>query len=164
MPIVKIVQGDITESGHPYIAHQCNCVTVTSRGLAASIATKFPWADVYSKRKAIGRRNCAINTSLPGTIEVLSKDGQNIVCMFAQWTPGKCGNFKKTYPDTYQDTSMNRQLWFKQCLDEIDKLKLDEIAIPYLIGCGLAGGNWGKYQKLLNTAKTNIVLYSLATD
>ena len=84
--------------------------------------------------------------------------------MFAQWTPGKCGNFKKTYPDTYQDTSMNRQLWFKQCLDEIDKLELDEIAIPYLIGCGLAGGNWGKYEKLLNTAKTNIVLYSLATD
>ena len=161
MPIVKVVVGNLLESDHSYIAHQCNCNTVKSHGLASSIATKFPWADVYSQRKGIGKRNVAITPSTPGTIEIISKDSQNIICLFAQWTPGKCGSFQRFYPDTYQDSSVNRQLWFKMCLDEIDKLGLDEIAMPYLIGCGLAGGNWKKYEKILNDAKTNIVLYSL---
>jgi O-acetyl-ADP-ribose deacetylase (regulator of RNase III) len=161
MPIIKIIKGDLLESGYLYIARQCNCNTVKSHGLAGVIARKFPWADVYASRKGIGKRNAAVNPDTPGTIQIISKDNQHIVCLFAQWTPGKCGSFQKFYPDLYTDTRENREMWFKMCLDEIDKLGLDEIAMPYLIGCGLAGGNWTKYEEILNEAKTNIVLYKL---
>ena len=171
MPITKVVVGDLLESGHSYIAHHCNCNTVKSHGLSASIATKFPSADIYSRRKRIGRRNATSEPSTPGTVEVIEqssplggieKDSQHIICLLAQWAPGKCGNFSRFYPDTYQDTQDNRELWFKKCLDEIDRLGFDEIAMPYLIGCGLAGGNWKRYEKLLNDSKTNIVLYKYA--
>ena len=161
MPIVKIVKGDIIASNSKYIAHQCNCNTVKSHGFAELIATKYPWADVYSQRKKIGNRNATSCPSTPGTIQVLTKDNLTVICLFAQWAPGKSGKFQQYYPKTYDDTTENRELWFKQCLDEIDKLKLGEISMPYKIGCGLAGGDWKQYETILNNAKTNIVLYSI---
>jgi hypothetical protein len=33
--------------------------------------------------------------------------------------------------------------------------------MPYKIGCGLAGGNWEIYKKMLEECSTKIVLYSI---
>ena len=93
---------------------------------------------------------------------MFNSDDQNIICLFAQWTPGKPTRFTRSYPDTYTDTKEDREKWFKMCLDEVDKLGLDEIAMPYQIGCGLAGGNWKKYEDMINNMSTNVVLYKLA--
>lgn len=162
MVIVKIIKGDITESDCRYLAHQCNCITVKSLGLAKTIADKWPWADVYSKR-VIGARKATINPSTPGTIDLITNEDENktIICLFAQWAPGKCGDYSRYYPKTYNDTKENRLSWFKECLAKIDELNLDEIAMPYKIGCGLAGGDWKTYEQILESAKTRIVLYSI---
>ena len=80
---------------------------------------------------------------------------------FLVTAPGKTGKFQNYYPKTYDDSIENREIWFKKCLEEIDKLNLDEIVMPYKIGCGLAGGKWINYEKMLNNAKTNIILYSI---
>ena len=85
-----------------------------------------------------------------------------VVCMFAQWAPGKPGHFDRYYPSSHNDTALNRLQWFCQCLREIDENKdIDglPIAFPYNIGCGLAGGNWSLYREALDHAKTEIVLY-----
>jgi len=167
MVIVKIIKGDITESECKYLAHQCNCNTVKSHGLSKTIADKWPWADIYSKRVAIGYRNATIKPSIPGTIELITNqnsdedDKKMIICLFAQWAPGKCGDYARYYPKTYNDTKENRLAWFKECLAKIDELNLDEIAMPYKIGCGLAGGNWKTYEQILESTKTRIVLYSI---
>ena len=81
--------------------------------------------------------------------------------MFAQWTPSKVGAYNRYYPKTYTDTTHNRQRWFRECLEALDALGLDRVAMPYKIGCGLAGGFWPDYETMLNKAKTNIVLYRL---
>lgn len=163
MVIVKIIKGDITESNCKYLAHQCNCNTVKSHGLSKTIADKWPWADVYSKRVSIGARNATIKPSIPGTIELITNedDKKTIICLFAQWAPGKCGDYARYYPKTYNDTKENRLAWFKECLAKIDELNLNEIAMPYKIGCGLAGGDWKTYEQILETAKTKIILYSI---
>jgi O-acetyl-ADP-ribose deacetylase (regulator of RNase III) len=160
MVIIKIVNGDITETDCKYIAHQCNCNTVKSHGLSKTIATKWPWADVYSKRVQIGARNATTQPSIPGTIELLTNGDITVICLFAQWAPGKCGDYAKYYPKTYVDTVENRLSWFKECISKIDDLNLDEITMPFKIGCGLAGGDWKIYEQILQDARTKIILYS----
>lgn len=160
MPIVKIIEGDLLKAKEYHIAQQCNCVTVRSHGLSKSIANKWPDADIYAKRKSIKGRNCAITRSIPGTIQKCNAKNKVIICMFAQYCPGKVGHYSRVYGSN--ETSEDRQKWFLECLNMIDNDdSINEVAMPYLIGCGLAGGNWDVYKKMLNNTKTHIVLYKL---
>ena len=178
MPIIKTINGDLLEATEPYIAQQCNCCTVRAHGLSASIATQFPWANVYKRRKPISKgRNNAVIKSIPGTIEIDSKPETildhlvvpttpttnfKIIHMFAQYCPGKPNAFSKYYDDNFKDTFKDRKKYFKKCLDLIDKNpNITVVAMPYLIGCGLAGGSWSSYEKMLNDCKTDIVLYKI---
>lgn len=142
---MEIIEGDLLTSGEKYIAHQCNCISIGSRGLAKSIPDKWRYADVYTQRK---------QHSKPGTIILTSPEEEyapHVICMFAQFQPGK--------PNIYNDSSQHRLSWFKACLEEINKLNIDTIAMPYNIGCGLAGGNWEDYLKLLEETPIKIRLY-----
>ena len=146
MPIVKVVRGNLLKATEPYIAHQCNCVTTSSSGLANEIAVKWPWADTYKNRT---------EKSVPGTISInFQQDSSDntpaVICMYSQYYPGK---------NVYGE---HRLEWFKECLDamyDIDPENL--VAMPKNIGCGLAGGNWIDYKTVLNESKLNIVLYEL---
>lgn len=165
MPIVKTVNGSLLDSKEPYIAQQCNCCTVKPRGLSATISKQLPWADVYSKRNAIRGRK-AINKSKPGTIQIDSDPANRsiykVIHMFAQYAPGKPGRYQSYYPSEYDDDTTDREMWFSDCLKVIDEATdISTVAMPYLIGCGLAGGSWKTYEKMLQKAKTDIVLYKL---
>lgn len=168
MPIIETIKGDLLDSKEEYIAQQCNCLTVTPHGLSQSIAKRFPYAAVYASRTPIKPgRNCAtkLDQSEPGTVQIMmpTKElGPKVICMFAQWTPGKCNKYNNYYPQDYNDTSNNRQQWFQQCLKVIDDDdSITRVGMPYLIGCGLAGGKWETYETMLNNAKTDIVLYCI---
>lgn len=164
---MKIIEGDILNSQEEYIVQQCNCLTITSSGLSKTLADKWSWADPYSKRRRIGSRNLAIeeDRDAPGTIRILSSNDKNVICMFAQWAPGKCQKYK-SYPSYEIDTYPNRKIWFQKCLDliaDIDGIK--SIAFPYKIGCGLAGGNWNDYYEMLEEFDKNtsieVVIYKI---
>lgn len=135
MSNITEVSGDLLEMDTQYIAHQCNCVTTQGKGLSASLFKRFPWADTYTGRS---------QPSTPGSIQVFG-DGvakRFVINMFAQYNPGK--------PRPVKDTAHQRQKWFADCLQQIGALPdLQEVAFPYLIGCGLAGGNWEVYLRLL---------------
>jgi len=149
----KIVKGDILNAEEDYIAQQCNCLTITSHGLSNTIADKYSWGDPYKHRTRM-TRNCAIeeDRDTPGTIRVLRDpkgiSSKAIVCMFAQWAPGKPRAFK-SYPEWEKDTYDARVEWFKSCLDEMKELDTKSIAFPWTIGCGLAGGDWNTYRTLI---------------
>lgn len=147
MPIVKIIQGDLLDATESVICQQSNCITTTGRGLYEKIAERYPWSDTYANRSC---------RSTPGSIEVNTKDGKSVVHMFAQVFPGRAKEGKNQ-----GDGSLDRIRNFKKCLDEIDRLELGVVAMPYLIGCGLAGGEWEVYKKMLAACDTNIVLYKL---
>jgi O-acetyl-ADP-ribose deacetylase (regulator of RNase III) len=108
-----------------YIAHQCNCTSRGSKGLAKSIFEKYPYANTYGMYRE------------PGTIHVRG----NVINMYAQRRPGLPSG---------DDTPSLRILWFKSCLKEILKIEgIHSIAFPYRIGCGLAGGDWKQYQEMI---------------
>lgn len=135
MKPVYIYNQNILNTKYQLIAQQCHCNSKIKKGagLAAKISKKLPYADFYVNRK---------KDSVPGTIKVVGKGKKRWVCaMFAQFQPGKCDN---------KETSEVREAWFKSCLDKIGKIKnLREIAFPYKIGCGLAGGDWNSYKTMI---------------
>ena len=58
--------------------------------------------------------------------------------MYAQYYPGK----------PKYENSQQRLNWMESCLIKIINLEIKQIAIPYKIGCNLAGGNWDDYLEL----------------
>lgn len=135
-PNLKIVfNSNLLEVSAQVIAQQCNCTSKRTRGLSAAIAKKYPYANFYSRRT---------ETSEPGTIELRGKKRKNqryVLALYAQYYPGK---------PKANDTSGDRIMWFNKCLHRISKIKnLRSIAFPSGIGCGLAGGEWNVYQRLI---------------
>lgn len=150
--MIKIVNGNLLDAEEEYICHQCNCCSTFSKGLSYHIFNKFIYANTYQYRT-----KDPSTRSTPGTIDILGDANKKIVNMYSQFYPG---------PSKYQnDTSEKRKQWFINCLEEIKKININLIAIPYNIGCGLAGENWEEYFSILeNFSKNNnisITLYKL---
>ena len=59
---LKFVTHDMFSCGSQYIAHQCNCVTRTAKGFAATVFERYPHTNTYSSARG---KKCRI----PGTIE-----------------------------------------------------------------------------------------------
>ena len=137
--------GNLLDSDEQYIAHQSNCVSTTGAGLAKDIYKKYPDANIYKNRRV---------HDTPGHIIVRGK----IINMLSQYSVSGPKN---------GDTATMREKWFIQCLDEIDQIPgITSVAFPYMIGCGLAKGNWVNYERMLKTfAESNpsidVVVYKL---
>lgn len=171
MGSVTIKKGNLLKASEKYIVQQCNCTTITSLGLSKSIISKYKWADFYSHRTRIGCKNLAISKDrdVPGTIKIKSnyQNTKSVICMFGQFFPGKPSNRSKGV--IFNDSKEKRLKWFSNCLDIIgssSNISRDEvIAFPYMIGCGLAGGNWNTYKILIDnfSKKYNkvVIIYKL---
>ncbi len=131
------------------IVQQCNCVTVKASGLAENIANAYPYANIYLTRPA---------KSAPGTVELCrpsaTESGPVVACLMAQICPGKPGAWSKKYRVNPElDMATARERLFEQCLDQLSTLCAENnwttIAFPYGIGCGLAGGSWAKYERMI---------------
>lgn len=159
----KIIKGDLLEFKCDMIVQQCNCVTIKSHGLARTIKDKYPYGDIYSKREKKSA-NQTKKPDTPGTSVICHSPNNStltphIACLLAQFYPGKSGNFYKKYykyPNIdYDDSKKNREKWFAESLVDLEnKLKNDythikKVAFPYNIGCGLAGGKWSYYLKMI---------------
>lgn len=148
MSYVKIINDDLLTTDIQYIAHQCNCISTKSAHLAKDVFTKFPYADVYSKRKCPDKL---------GTIQVCGNgsDKRYVINIFGQYFPG---NVK--YPNGTKDNYILRENAFRKGLEEIEKIdNLKEIAFPYKIGCGAASGNWEKYLEMINNFSNRTFFY-----
>lgn len=161
MVILKTIEDSILNAQEP-ICQQCNCVTLISHGLSKQIADKYPWADVYKRRKP-KTKNSTSEPSTPGTILIDKNEDKTVIHMFGQVFPGKPNAYAKYYPHVKLDDCTSKRIeYFKLCLEQLDLLKLnDPVAMPYKIGCGLAGGSWDIYQQMLHNCSTKIILYKL---
>jgi O-acetyl-ADP-ribose deacetylase (regulator of RNase III) len=149
---VSIMQGDLLDAPEVYIGHQCNCLTVgNGAGLAKLLFKRFPYADTYAHRMA---------PSEPGSYS-LHGDGKSkrfIVNFYGQYHPGKAR--------LSMDTKEQRLEWLISGMARfVADHQSSELALPYSIGCGLAGGDWKIYsdalETLANESKVKISLYRL---
>lgn len=140
MPSYTVLEGDLLEQTR--IVQQVNCQSRSARGLSAAVARRFPWADLYRQRR---------QPTEPGT--VVRHDGGRGVRVYhlaAQWCPGRPGAYAARYSQRHQDTAENRARWFRQCLEALAADdSTDAYDFPHGIGCGLAGGDWSRYERML---------------
>ena len=163
-------QGDLLEAIEDYIVQQCCCTACRPHGLSKAIADRFPHGNVYAKRKPVApRRNtaCPEDRPQPGTTLIVG-NGTNeryIACLFGQMAMGLPGKYEAF---GIPDKGTDREKYFSQSLEHLSKQipASSTLAFPYKIGCGLAGGNWSNYEKILTEWEQQhigytIVLYKL---
>lgn len=156
--MLKFEKGNIITGGYPIFCQQVNCKGVMGAGLAKQIRDKYPL--VYTDYKEL----CDTHKgSLLGHIQLVHMSGLNgriCVNMFAQEGYGR----DKRYTD--YDA-------FKNCLNALAKSlncysvegHYHTVALPYGIGCGLAGGDWyiikGMLEDFSTKVKQKVVIVSL---
>lgn len=132
MTQVEHVYGDLLTletQGTLVIAQQCNCITRKSHGLSQSIAERLQ-VDPYEKRSGPSANLANAETSsTPGKVSMhVVKDstkGPNYVaCLYAQYAPGSCRKYYKTYENCKRQRGIveneeKRQQWFQECLDRL---------------------------------------------
>lgn len=155
--IIETRNQDILKSDIKYIAHQINCVTTTAKGLSEQIFKRYPNTNRYiNKSRRVGGETY---------FDFTNKEDKIIFHLAGQINPGKP---RSSYPDRYED----RLNYFKKCIlsleDLVEYLKVEYkikeeiiIGFPYGIGCGLAGGNWDDYNKILEESKLKIILFKI---
>ena len=145
--------GDIVLGNYPIICQQVNCKGVMGSGLAKQIRTKYP--EAYNSYTYFIKQCKEFDEPLLGSVnKVILHDGRILFNMFAQDGYGR----DKRYTDYTA---------FEHCLEE-NRLLVPEnktIAIPYLIGCGLGGGDWyiikGMLEDFSNIIKNKVIIVAL---
>jgi len=131
--MIRIVEGDILQAPENIICHQVNCQGVMGSGLAKQISNKWNILPNYKNYIKINGKEKVL-----GTIQLIAisfDTGQYICNIFGQYDYGR--DKSKIYTD---------YLALKNALTELcnfARLNKFSIAIPFNIGCGLAGGKWG---------------------
>lgn len=137
--MISVVKKDLLKMNVDVIAHQVNCQGVMGAGLALQIRNKYP--EVY----ATYRKYCP-NSNLLGKIQMVDVGTHFVANLFAQ---DKYGTDKR-------HTSYEA---LKQCFIKLRNYainnELHSIAIPYNIGCGLAGGDWNTVSKIIKEVFAN---------
>jgi len=133
--MIKIVDGDILQASENIIAHQVNCMGVMGGGIAKQIREKYP--NVFDQYRKFFVNNKF--TALGKCQIVKTEDNKYIANLFGQNKYGR----DKQYTD------------YDALKDSLFSLKVSakdhnmSIAIPFNIGCGLAGGDWDIVYKMI---------------
>lgn len=136
--MVKIVNGDLIGASAKYICHQVNCQGVMGSGVAKQIRAR--WPVVFSRYKKVCDDYSDNREHLLGQVQgVRISENKIIVNIFGQLQFGKDGSEYTSFEALQQG-----------CLEIAGCVKPgDTIAMPYRIGCGLGGGDWGKVLDML---------------
>ncbi len=136
--MIKVISKDLFETDAKFVLHQVNCQGVMGAGIAKVVRSDIRGADYvdyqhicsFYKDKALGHVQIVPSKSTY----------RYYVNCFAQDKYGR----DRRYTD-YEA--------FRKCLQTFKMFanvsRLDKIAIPYGIGCGLAGGDWNVVYKII---------------
>lgn len=148
--LIKIVEGDILNAKEDIIGHQVNCVGVMGAGLAKQIRNKYPKA--YDEYLRLVKRHDDKNELL-GIVQEVEAQGRRIVNLFCQLNVG-------THKQQTSYIAIDKAL--RRVAKRTKELSLS-VALPYGIGCGLAGGDWNTVYEIIEDAFSDyeVTLYRL---
>ena len=147
--MIVMSKGDVLKSNCDIIVHQVNCKGVMGAGLAKQIREEYPI--VYEQYKEFCKKD-----DLLGKVQFVPIAYKKYVCnLFGQLSYGR-----NSLQTDYEA--------FEKAICEIKDIASEHdfsIAIPYGIGCGLAGGDWnviyGILCKQFEYSKVYCYIYSL---
>jgi len=152
--MIKIINGNILNADEDIIGHQVNTKGVMGAGLAKQIRNKYPL--VYANYKEL----CGDNKyrSLLGTSQYVDVQDKTIVNMFAQDGYGT----SKIQTD-YKALKLCLEGIIYSVTTDYCLLHNKSVALPFGLGCGLAGGDWNKVYGIIDEVFSNyeVTLYKL---
>lgn len=144
----------LTATDVEVIGHQANCQNAFGAGIAKSIKEMYPkayHADTMAYKDG---------TAVLGNFSFCHLDGQikKIFNLYGQNLYGK--NKRQTNYNSLYDSLQG----MKNYLVENDEdLPVPNVGFPYLMGCGLGGGDWRIVERLIEVAfhnyEGNIIIY-----
>lgn len=138
--MIKIVQSDILQSDKDIIGHQVNCLGVMGAGVAKQVKAKY--SETFLEYKKICDVYKENKEELMGHVYMAhNSDGKIIANVFSQLDVGR--NERKT---DYKKLKVGLKKVY-----EYAKENNLSVALPYKIGCGLAGGNWNIVYKIIDS-------------
>ncbi|KIN27490.1 macro domain-containing protein [Bacillus subtilis] len=157
--MIKIVKGNILDASEDIIVQQVNCKGVMGAGLAKAILNKYP----NVKKEYQSFRNFNLNKGLTdkdllGLVNyVRVSDVKVIANIFGQV------NIKKNRFDNTVYTKTDALTRGLKEVKELSKQLNNSVAIPYGIGCGLAGGDWNIISELIESIFSDykVTIYKL---
>ena len=123
---IRLIEADVLQVNAAVLVHQVNCKGVMGAGIAKQIKTKYP--EVFEKYVALCNKYQDNTSELLGTCQFVDVGDTTICNAFGQ--DGFGGSERKTNYNA-----------LRECFRLI-ALRYTYIAMPYKIGCGLAGGDW----------------------
>jgi len=144
--MIKIVKGDLFESGANIIGHQVNCQGKMGSGVAEQVKRKYPKAyeEYYEIVKAMMAGEQDLRHDLLGRVNGVQVAPRLwIANMFGQ---NKYGYDGKKYTDTEALFKC-----FRTVRSMAEKNNLT-VALPHMIGCYRGGADWKEVEDLLLTA------------
>lgn len=143
--------GDLLDAEEDIICHQVNCLGYMGAGLALQLRKKYP--EMFEEYKRFinypptgsifiaPTRNQNIEMLMGRAHFYFAKDKKIIASLFAQ--KGVGNGVQTDYDSLYE--SLCR-------VSEYAITTKRTIAIPYKLGCGLAGGDWEVVEKIIQRA------------
>ena len=150
---MKIVEGDITEATESFIVHQVNCRDAMGSGVAKALFTKWPIVKTAYHEFNEPFVERGVQDRLLGLCGIAKVSAEKTV--INAYTQNYFGNDGKQYTDY---DAIRKVFGFI-----VDNLELPNgIAIPYLYGCGLGGGDWDIVSQIIeDTFGDKAVVYRL---
>ena len=144
-----IKDGDVFDATEPVIVHQVNCMGVMGSGIAKAIKERYP--DHYKYYKKVCRLTDEAHNLL-GRYYITTHGDRKIAGVFGQYRYGRDGGL---YTNIHALDHGIRSICSKY----------SQIAVPYLIGCGLGGAPEYTVKLLLeeiaDSMNVTIVAYKL---
>lgn len=139
---IKVIDGDILDAKEDIIVHQVNCQGIMGAGLALQLRRKYP--EMYYDYVRYCKDNADNKKELLGKARFfyVTDDKHNlekvIVSIFGQlgYGAGVQTNFLALREGIETVSVYARRRRFTT-------------AIPYKIGCGLGGGDWGEIREMI---------------
>lgn len=152
--MIKIIDGDLLQSGADIICHQVNCQGKMNSGVAKQIRLKYP--EVYEEYMRVCN-NTKNPKDLLGYAQHVSVNFglPSVFNLFAQCNYGYDGN---QYTDINAlRTSLERVRDFvKDIKQGFVEGTIFRIALPYKIGCVRGGADWNEVYAMIEEIFTDV--------
>lgn len=145
MLTIQFIKGDALSVPCDMVCHQTNCLGVMGGGIALQVKKQYPFVyEQYAKK-------CKEEKALLGTSQLICcvAEGKIIANLFGQNGIGNvgCQTDYEAFRTAYESALVKLYNHNKPASELV-------VAVPYKIGCGLAGGDWNIVQNILiNTTK-----------
>jgi O-acetyl-ADP-ribose deacetylase (regulator of RNase III) len=141
---LEILEKNILDVKEGVICHQVNCQRVMGSGLARQIRNKWPIVyEEYKKNYELRLGNCQV-VQVTDDLFVANLAGQDRYGTDRSYTDYDALEVALIYVDEIA-SALNKQLY-----------------IPYLMGCGLAGGDWKIVSEIIERVAPKAIICKLS--